>query len=500
MMIDETLALTLDKRQSAGRRATSPSIGVIWHPDQSRIGNIAPLFYGKTGTAELSRSGLLFYDDAGNEGKPLLDRHISRSPLLIRRITETEYEIVPPTSKMVVSVNGRVVSDSVTVSLKDMGREIIISLSDKVVLAIFECPSQRELSSKNHGLLGISPQIQDVWKVIEQAGPTDLPVLIKGATGTGKELIAQALHALSRRSGHVMLNVNMATISRELAAADLFGTARGAFTGAVQDKTGLFEQASKGTLFLDEIGDTPRIVQPMLLRALETGEIRRVGETRVKKTTPRIVAATDRALTADNFSQPLLRRLESIIVTALNLREHRVDIGILIKHFMGGNNTVQTRPAQASFSGSSVARLALHDWPGNVRELRNIVQQVSIGQTPEVLLNHHIDSHSRTLSQGAQAFRKRPQYRPPTSVSEDEMLKALDRNQWCIKHAASMLNVSRTALYSLMEKSKRVRRSEELSELEIKQVMARKPNDIDFWAKELRVPRDALKRRVKRLS
>ena len=498
MNIDETLALRPDKRHGESNQPIIPSIGIIWHPDQSRVGSIAPLFLGKQQEAELSRDSLLFYADAECAGMPLMDRHVSRKPLLIRRVSDTGYEITPPASRMSVVVNGQPIYSTAEFSLTDLGCEIIISLSDEIVLAIYECPAQRPPSPEKYGLLGISSHIQDIWRAVERVGPTDFHVLLRGETGTGKELIAQALHSLSSQRAHSMLNINMATLSSELAAAELFGTARGAFTGANQDKAGLFEQATRGTLFLDEIGDTPRTVQSMLLRTLETGEIRRVGETKVKHSNARVIAATDRPLTTDNFSQPLLRRLENIVITAPNLRNRRVDIGILIKHF---SNDSELFRVQAPRFGLSVARLAHYDWPGNVRELRNVVQQITLGQTPDILKEHvghsSAQAHQQARPSSAVLQEKRIPYRSPKSVSEKEMLEALDGNQWYIKHTAQYLNISRTTLYSLMEKSTTVRRSEDLSEHEIEQVTANYPDDLDYWAKELRVPRNALKRRVK---
>jgi len=498
MNIDETLALEPEKRHEESNQPIMPSIGIIWHPDQARVGSIAPLFLGKQQEAELSRDNLLFYADAECVGKPLMDRHVSRKPLLIRRVSDSDYEITPPSSRMSVVVNGQQIYCPTVFSLSDLGGEIIISLSDEIVLAIYECPAQRLPSPEKYGLLGVSSHIQGIWQEVERVGPTDFPVLIRGETGTGKELIAQALHALSARRAQSMLNVNMATLSSELAAAELFGAARGAFTGANQDKAGLFEQATRGTLFLDEIGDTPRNVQSMLLRALETGEIRQVGDTRVKHSGARVIAATDRPLTTDSFSQPLLRRLENIVITAPNLRNRRVDIGILIKHFSDDSELFQL---QATRFGLSVGRLAHYDWPGNVRELRNVVQQITLGQTPDILKEDvvlsSVQAHQQPQPSSAARLGKRPPYRSPKSVSEKEMLDALDGNQWCIKPTAQYLNISRTTLYSLMEKSKSVRRSEDLSEHEIKQVTTNYPDDLDYWAKELRVPRNALKRRVK---
>jgi len=482
---------------------TQPALGIVWHPDLTRVGEFAFLPRRGADCAFLSRTVPLFSaescsagDDA-TSGKPLFDRHVSRSPIIIVPAGRGAYEITPPESSMWVSVNGRKITQSEVFSLDELGRDIIISLSDKIILSLFESPVERSSEAQNSGLIGISAELQKIWSIIQQAAPTDLPVLIEGKTGTGKELVAQALHALSRRSCEQMLSVNMATVSGDLAMADLFGASKGAFTGSVRDRMGLFEHANESTLFLDEIGNTPSRVQPMLLRALEAGEIRRVGETKVRHITARIVAATDQPLGQEQFNQPLLRRLEAIKIKMPLLAARRVDIGLLVRHFMQKIPSTAAHLGEDMVPGGWIARLALYDWPGNVRELRSAVQQMALGQQPSVIKGKSQQVERKPCST---VVKPRKKYRSSDNVDEKEMLAALDTNEWCIKSAAQSLNISRTALYELISKSPNVRKANDLSDREIREVIGDNPHDVGMLAKKLRVSRTALKNRIKRLS
>ncbi len=513
--MEETLAVTADHGAGGAAELLLPSLGVIWHPDLSRIGTVAPFLFGRTKAAELSRLKPLFRPLGGHGESPLGDPRVSRSPIRVERTGDRTFQISPPDSRMRVTVNGAPVTAPMEVSLDALGDDIIITLSDSIVLSLFLCPAEPAPRPAENRMLGISRQIQAAWRAITKTAGTGLPVLIRGETGTGKELAAEALHLLSDRAERNLVSVNMATLSDELAAADLFGAIKGAFTGAVKDRAGLFESAADSSIFLDEIGDTPKPVQAMLLRVLEDGEYRRVGETKSRYANARVIAATDRPLGAGEFSQPLLRRLESMVIQLPPLKNRRVDIGVLAKHF------IETGGYQAEMGAfaAQISRMALYDWPGNVRELRNAVQQIALGEPPDFTpRTERTETSGRSNISGgtmgttsaansaqgspADTPKKAPRkaYRSAASITEDEMLAALNTCAWQIKETAAALNISRTALYGLMDKSDNVRRIEDISDDTIRRLMDANPGDFDTWVRALCVPRGALEKRVKSMG
>jgi len=223
-------------------------------------------------------------------------------------------------------------------------------------------------------LVGRSPSILEVYKQVARAATSNVPVLITGETGTGKEKVARALHQRSARAQAPFIPVDCGAIAESLMESELFGHARGAFTGATGVRRGLFEEANGGTLFLDEIGDVGPKIQAQLLRALQEGEIRRVGESTAVKVDVRVVAATNKDLkarvAAGDFREDLLYRLDVVHLNLPPLRERTEDIPGLVEHFSstharGGVAPVGTQEA--------LARLMAYDWPGNVRQLENVV-------------------------------------------------------------------------------------------------------------------------------
>ncbi|MCA9623368.1 MAG: sigma 54-dependent Fis family transcriptional regulator [Myxococcales bacterium] len=223
-------------------------------------------------------------------------------------------------------------------------------------------------------LVGGSPAMQSVFAYLRRAAPSTLPVLIQGETGTGKELVARAIHAASGRSGP-LVTCDLAGISPSLIESELFGHRRGAFTGAEEDREGAFLRADGGTLFLDEVGELAMDQQPRLLRALEAGEVKRVGDNVYREVDVRVVAATNRDLAdevaAGTFRSDLYHRLAVLCVAMPPLRERHGDIPLLVRHFaeaVAPGNSLRFPPA-------SLEALERHDWLGNLRELRNVVER-----------------------------------------------------------------------------------------------------------------------------
>jgi len=265
-------------------------------------------------------------------------------------------------------------------------------------------------------LIGRSPAMQEIYRVIARLTQTDLTVMITGESGTGKELVARVLHAYSRRRDRPFVAVNMAAIPRELIESELFGHEKGAFTGAVQRMSGRFEQAEGGTLFLDEIGDMPLEAQTRLLRVLQEGEYTTVGGRTPIKTNVRIVAATHRNLKLQIqqglFREDLFYRLNVVPLRLPPLRERLDDLGDLARHFL--RTSAQEGLGARTISTDAIERLKQHGWPGNVRELENVVRRLAAIYAQEEITGEMVDAELRT----ADALPADPAARDPDTLAE----------------------------------------------------------------------------------
>ena len=239
---------------------------------------------------------------------------------------------------------------------------------------------RKKMASKNQ-MIGESEAIQHVRAIIEKVAPTEARVMITGDNGTGKEVVARLLHEGSQRADKPMVEVNCAAIPSELIESELFGHMKGAFTGAVKDRAGKFEQADGGTLFLDEIGDMSLAAQTKVLRALQENEITRVGSDKPIKVNVRVIAATNKDLQAEiaahRFREDLFHRLNVIPVHVPKLDERKEDIPLLVEHF---NKLICNEMGISSktFSEDAIAALQARSWTGNIRELRNVVERLLI--------------------------------------------------------------------------------------------------------------------------
>jgi formate hydrogenlyase transcriptional activator len=299
-------------------------------------------------------------------------------------------------------------------------------------------------------IVGESPALKAVLAQVETVGATSSTVLIRGETGTGKELIARAIHERSPRKARTLVKMNCAAIPTGLLESELFGHERGAFTGAIAQKIGRFELADGGTLFLDEVGDIPLELQPKLLRVLQEQEFERLGSTRTKHADVRIVAATHRSLeemvAAGAFRRDLYYRLNVFPIVLPALRERREDIPPLVRYFVqkfarGMNKVIATVPSEA------MRVLAAYDWPGNVRELENAIERAVIltnGSVLQVLLAEFRTRSDAPTADGTLEATER-----------EAILKALRESHWVIggpAGAARRLGLKRTTLHSRMEK------------------------------------------------
>ena len=241
--------------------------------------------------------------------------------------------------------------------------------------------------SQNYQMIGESKAIQHIQEMIEKVAPTDARVLITGANGTGKELVAHWLHQKSERSKGPMIEVNCAAIPSELIESELFGHKKGSFTGASKDRTGKFEAANGGTIFLDEIGDMSLSAQAKVLRALQEGKIQRVGDAKDISVDVRVLAATNKNLKEEiknkKFREDLYHRLAVILIDVPSLNNRREDIPLLISHF-AKKIAKEQGTAVKSFSKKAIKLLQEYDWTGNIRELRNVIERLIILGEEEV--------------------------------------------------------------------------------------------------------------------
>jgi two-component system response regulator HydG len=238
------------------------------------------------------------------------------------------------------------------------------------------------LRSSLGGMIGDTPGMRDLFDLVRRAADSSVPALLLGETGTGKALVARALHAESARAEQPFVVVNCAAIPENLLESELFGHVRGAFTGASTDRAGLFEQADGGTVFLDEIGEVPIHLQAKLLHALETGELRRVGSSREHKVDVRVIAATHRDLRArlesGEFRDDLLYRLDVISIEVPPLRQHIGDLPRLVDHFLESARTRNPKTPLARLAPEAIEALTRYTWPGNVRELEHLIERLAV--------------------------------------------------------------------------------------------------------------------------
>ena len=300
-------------------------------------------------------------------------------------------------------------------------------------------------------IIGNSPALESVLEQVEQVAPTDSTVLIQGETGTGKELIARAIHNLSARCGRPFVKLNCAAIPFDLLESELFGHERGAFTGAIAQKVGRFELADKGTLFLDEVGDIPPGLQPKLLRVLQEQEFERLGSTRTHQVDVRLVAATNRNLAdmvkRNEFRSDLYYRLNVFPIPLPPLRERRGDIPALVEHFVEiyarrmGKQIEHIPP-------ETMSAIIAFQWPGNIRELQNFIERSVIVTSGNVLqpLLASLTSAAEVESVGAITLE---------DAERHHICKTLEQTRWVVagpNGAAARLGIKRSTLYFRMQK------------------------------------------------
>ena len=315
---------------------------------------------------------------------------------------------------------------------------------------------QHEIAEKGYyaGLIGSSQAMRKIYHMIETVAQTDAAVVIEGATGTGKEMVAKTIHEKSNRSERIFLAVNCAALPESLLEGELFGHKRGAFTGAVADRAGCFETASGGTLFLDEIGEMPLASQVKLLRVLQEGQIVRVGESRPRSIDVRVIAASNRPLAdlvaSGQFRQDLYYRLHVVGLTIPPLVERKEDVSDLVTHFIGHFNKRYNRHI-VGCDPPAMHRLLSHTWPGNVRELEHAIEHAFVVSAPE---------QSVITEQALPADLSDTETRPVplksdgmTDLNETSTIQAaLEQARGNKTQAAQRLGLTRAGLYKKMRR------------------------------------------------
>jgi two-component system, NtrC family, nitrogen regulation response regulator GlnG len=538
---------------------TVPVLSVLYHADVQRVGEELVLSELRAGVdVLLSRTGPPFVSRLREAGKPLADRNLSRSPIRLSTLPGGGVRIAIGECSTRVAVRGEPLRDTVDVAAGDLRRGVVIEIAGRALLLLHEVSVASATGVFATGvddpvaaeLLGDSAGMRRLRADIRRVADLDAPVLVRGETGSGKELVARAIHRASARHDRPFVAVNLGAVSASLAVAELFGHEKGAFTGADRRKMGFFQQADGGTLFLDEVGEAPAEIQVALLRALETGEILAVGAQQKQKVDVRVIAATDADLDAKigegDFRAPLLHRLASYEIWVPPLRERREDIGRLLVDFLR-QALVQTREehrieappptGELWFPASLVARLADHDWPGNVRQLANVVRQIVIGSrglrraAPSPAVERQLASTiSRPLpvetppeAAAPDAVRVEPESAPrpveaglatglstgappsnprrkPADIGGPELGDALRKSRWDLAKAASLLGIARASVYALVEASPDLRTAGDLTPAEIALAHRECGGDVQRMVERLEVSERGLRRRLRDLG
>jgi len=542
---------TIDFSLSTMGSADGALVGltVLFHPNVERVGQVCALFSLEVGgVRRLSRLEPDFHWHGVEKGEPLASPVLSRTPIIVRGTERGSLSLENPASLNAVLVQGQPLLGAREFPESDLTSGIVISLSGSVLLLLHRLSADRD-PSPDLGIFGESLEIRRVREEIRRVADLDACVLIRGGSGSGKELVAGAIHRHSQRQSEPYITVNMGAIPTSVGASMLFGHARGAFTGAANPSPGFFGSADRGTLFLDEVGETPRDLQALLLRAIREGEIQPVGEPRTKHVDVRVISATDADLNVmvdrGQFAMPLLRRLEGYTIAIPPLRERRDDLARLFFRFLSSELTEtgerdklnEPAPSQKPWLPANVmASLLDYDWPGNVAELETIAKRIAITnrqrkgfyldpmigerltrvRTPgtseparaDALGSTAIPATIQPATQPTQppGALAQPTVSPPArtkdaaSLEDAEIAQAMREHRFKIKAAAIALGVSRSWLNTRLESCQGIRKAKELNRDEILHASSAAGGDLSTMAERLEVSEHGLKLRMKALE
>ncbi len=418
----------------------------------------------------------LFRKDPTIEVVAVVDRSERAQGLLYARehgirVATTYAEILKEESvELIVDVTGDPTVPKDIERLKAPTAEIIGGNSARFIWSLLEAKKEtealgrkyelalRELDARSEGefIIGANPKMKEIDDLINKVAPTRTTVLIRGESGTGKELVSRAIHRHSKLRNQPLVTLNCTALSPALLESELFGYKRGAFTGAHADRKGLFEKANGGTMFLDEIGDMSLETQAKLLRTLQTGEIRAVGDMQTRTVSVRIIAATNRdlekAIREGAFREDLYYRINTFTITLPPLRERIEDIGFLAEYFLQ-RACAKVNKRVESISPEALMLLRSYAWPGNLRELENIIERAVVLATSQVIEREHLPLHVQETS----SVKPRLGFKPSKSQAIErferqaiaEYLLQTDGN---ISAAAKLANIPRRTFHRLLAK------------------------------------------------
>ncbi|MBN1204899.1 MAG: sigma-54-dependent Fis family transcriptional regulator [Myxococcaceae bacterium] len=517
-------------RSHEGAPRLVPALTIVSHPVPQRAGERLLLEELASGqSVAVSRVGPDFLLPGGLQGVPLDDPFLSRKPLVFEPVPSGGVRLRGEKGGTRVLVEDTPLAGVREFSSEELAAGIPLVLADRVVLLLHLALTTQPPTAEEYGMVGYSAGASRVREDISHVADLKVPVLVRGETGTGKELVAQAIHQFSPRRAGPFVSINLGALPKELAAAELFGARKGAYTGAAQEREGFFRAAHGGTLFLDEVGEAPPEVQALLLRVLETGEIFPVGGHTPVSVDVRLITATDANLEErirkQSFKAPLLHRLAGYEIRVPPLRERREDIGMLFFHFarqelieLGQAHRLEAVEPRAEpwLPASLAVRLVRCPWPGNIRQLRNVTRQIVIGSrrlatlqlSPQ--LERELEETTARAPMGApvQGEHGEPPASPepavprrkPSEVSDQELVAALRATSWDLKNAAERLGITRSSLYMLIERSPSLRTAAELSVDEITRCFQECGGDLDAMVQCLQVSKRGLQRRMKDLG
>lgn len=496
-------------RLAVNQDRTARVVTIVFHPDPRRIGERWLVPDDTARALPLGRQQPLFSAGPEADAQPLNDPHVSRQALSLA-FSDDGVRIAPSADACRCRVDGRWISAAQSFDPAALRRGIPLQLAHSVVLLLREqaVPSEPSVRAsalaEDTALCGSSFYMQSLRQQVARVADSGLDVLIRGETGSGKELVARALHAHSERRSGPLVAVNMAAIPAGVASAALFGSVRGAFTGAERSNRGYFQQAEGGSLFLDEIGDTAEEVQPQLLRALQEREVQPVGG-KLEKVNVRVISATDAALDGpdSSFRSALRHRLGSAELQLAPLRTHPEDIGELLCHFIAQACVETGREVPLPEPGTDDLRVAewaelfhlclCHDWPGNIRELANCARQV--------VLDSDISIHAPALllPQAAAAVAEAPvqtRVQAPVELGDEALRALLEQEGYEVTAVARRSGMTRQAVYRRLP-GLGLRLAGEVPEAELKRALADAAGDIKVAARLLRVSSVALHNRLR---
>jgi two-component system nitrogen regulation response regulator GlnG len=502
-----------------------PALTIVSHPLARRVGERAVLEALAAGReALLSRNEPEFTQPGHKLGNALHDPFIRRRPIRFAPGADGGVRLFVEKGDTQV-VAGMAVEGSTEFTADELMHGVPLELAERVVVLLHLVDPKVEDSADSLGMVGSSVGIRRVRAAIARCVDLNVPVLIRGETGTGKELVARAIHDKSPRRSGPFVSVNLGAISRDLAAATLFGATRGAFTGAIREREGLFRSAHGGTLFLDEVGEAPAEVQVTLLRVLDSGEVHPVGADRPVTADVRLIAATDANLEDHirdgRFRSPLLYRLAGYELRIPPLRERREDIGPLFFHFaneelLATSELHRLTPANAYarpwLPAHVAATLVRYAWPGNIRQLRNLTRQLVIGSRglPQLRLDPRVADELGVLFAAGSGESTRPtdpgsgsgsgSRRRPSDISEVELKDGLRACAWDLSATADRLRIPRPSIYDLIARYPDIRTAGDLRGEEITQCFQDCAGDLDAMVEKLQVSKRALNRRVRELG